>query len=54
MPVPSMTTPEPNVEFKVYVEETTFPYLSAIEKCVVSTLSLSKPSPGFILEDGVD
>ena len=32
IPVPSIVTPEPKVEFKVYVDDTTFPFLSATEK----------------------
>ena len=36
IPVPLITTFEPKVEFRVYVIETTFPFLSTTEKCVVS------------------
>ena len=53
MPVSLITTPEPKLEFKVYVDETTLPFPSTTEKCVVSILSLSSKEPGFISIDGV-
>ena len=54
IPVPFIVTPEPKVEFKVYVDDTTFPFLSATEKWVVSVLSLSSNEPGNIFDEGVD
>ena len=53
MPVSLITTPEPKLEFNVYVDETTLPFSSTTEKCVVSILSLLSKEPGFISIDGV-